>query len=78
MFEFFQIKLYFSYKFQHQIVALLRASLMAAGMSDLDNFIHVLTAISILDCVCVCVSFIVHVHVYVQLPVNRRLASMSC
>ena len=52
---------------------------MAAGMSDLDNLIHVLTAISILDIVCVCMSIIVHVHfqVHVILPVNRRLASMS-
>ena len=50
---------------------------MAAGMSDLDNLIHVLTAISILDYVCVCVSINVHVHVHVLLPVNRRLATMS-
>ena len=48
---------------------------MAAGMSDLDNLIHVLTVISILDIVCVCMSIILHVHVI--LPVNRRLASMS-
>ena len=48
---------------------------MAAGMSDLDNLIHVLTAIFLLDCVCVCVCLF-FVHIYVPVHVNRRLATM--